>query len=145
MPRVRKLLLLLLVFAPLLFCGYKIAAYGLQIYLNRTPAQVTDLPIYPGAQDLRYLSCEDPSLANCSTLTYSANASTADVHALYEDFLRGETPFPKRMWLGDGTRYPGDTIVNYYHKAAGHFQILTVTTVARPTGSVVTIVLYDQR
>ena len=143
MPRSRKLLVLLLVLAPLLFCGYKIGFYGLQLYLDRTPAKLSDLPVYPSARDVRYIACADLSLANCSTLAYSTDAPVSSVHGLYEEYLRGDSPLPKRLWLGDGTYYPSTTIVNFYHKAKGHFQVLTLTTLHSPDGTEVTIVLYD--
>ena len=144
MPRLRKLLLLLLVFVPLSFCGYKAGFYGFQLYLNRTPAQITDLPVYPGARDVRYVACTDPSLANCSTLTYTVNASEAVIHAFYEDHLHGDSLLPKRTWHGDGTVYPEYKIVNQYHKGGGRFQRLTLSTQHRSTGVEVTVVLRDK-
>jgi hypothetical protein len=144
MPRLLKLLLLLVVFGIVLFCGSQVVSYGCQLYLNRTPLQIVELPEYPGARDVRYTGCEDLSLANSSMLAYSVNASSAEVHALYEDHLRGASPFPKRLWLGDGTLYPPNTIVNYYNDGKGFFQVLTLTTVQLPQGVEVSIVLYDR-
>jgi hypothetical protein len=145
MPRLLKLLLLLLVFGTLLFCGSQVVLYGIQVYLSRTPVQLADLPVYPGALDVRYTPCDDRALANCSMLAYSVNASPAEVHALYEEHLRAESTFPKRLWLGDGTRYPPNTIVNYYNDGEGFFQVLTLTTLHRRTGVEVSIVLFEHQ
>lgn len=144
MSRLRKLLLLLLIFAPVLFCGYKIGFYGFQLYLNRTPAEMADVPTYPGARNVRHTPCANHSLVNCSTLAYHVDAGEADIYRFYDDYVRGESFLPQRSWTGDGTAYPEHRIVNHYHKAQGRFQVLRLSTLANPAGVEVTVVLTDK-
>ena len=144
MPPIRKLLLLLMIFVPISFCGYKIGFFAFQLYLSRTPAQISDIPLYPGARDVQYVACTDRSRADCSTLTYSIVGSEAVVYDFYDDFFGGNSPLPKRAWVGDGTAYPEYRIINRYHDAPGRFQILTLSTLTRSTDVNVTIILSDK-
>lgn len=100
---------------------------------DREPAKLDEIPLYPTARQLAYSMNAGTDLAqasqnSCQSLSFTTLNSPGMVHAYYDKKLGDDRSLLRRDWKGDGTIFPEYNPVNFYRKAQGGMQQLSVLT-----------------
>jgi hypothetical protein len=103
---------------------------------DREPARIDEIPVYPTARQVAYSNHASANLAqapgissnSCQSLSFVALDAPDMVHAYYRKTLFDDRSLLRRDWKGDGTIFPEYNPVNFYRKARGGMQQLSVLT-----------------